>query len=63
MWGVETSFTFDKIADSGVFDNHFGPKRIAGKAEKVGFLVGGDFDDNVGPTSEDVLGLKNMAFG
>ena len=61
--GVETGFAFDEIADGSVFDDHFGPERIAGKTEKVGFLIGGDFDDNVGPASENMVGFENLALG
>lgn len=47
--GIETGFAVDKITDGGVFDDHFGPERIAGKAEKISAFVGGDFNDDVGP--------------
>ena len=49
LGSVETGFAVDKIADGGVFDNHFGPERITRKAEEVGAFIGGDFDDDVGP--------------
>lgn len=61
--GVETGFALDEVANSGVFHDHFGPERVAGKTEKVGFLVGGHLDDDVGPTSENVFGVQNFAFG
>lgn len=61
--GVETGLTVDKIANSGVFYDHFGPERVAGKSEKVGFLVGGDFDDDISPTGEDMISLEDFLFG
>ena len=49
MGGVKTGFAFDEVTNRSVFDNHLGPEGIAGKTEEIGFLVGGDFDDDVGP--------------
>ena len=62
MGSVETGFAFDEITDSGVFDDHFRPERVAGKAEKVGFLVGGYLNNDVGPTGEDMFGTENATF-
>lgn len=61
--GVETGFAFDEVTNSSVFHNHFGPERVAGEAEKVGFLVGGYLNNDVGPTSENVFSIQNFAFG
>ena len=49
LGSIEAGFAIDKIADGGVFDDHFGPERIARKAEEIGAFVGGDFDDDIGP--------------
>ena len=62
MGGVETGFAFDEITNRGVFDDHFGPEGVAGEAEKVRFLVGGYFNDDVGPTGEDMFGAENATF-
>ncbi len=60
LGSVETGFAVDKVADGGVFDNHFGPERIAGEAEKIGTFISGDFDDDVGPAGQDVLGFLDL---
>ena len=33
--GVVAGFAVDKVADGGVFDDHFRPEGIAGEAEKI----------------------------
>ena len=58
---VEAGFAFHEVANGGVLDNHLGPEGIAWEAEKVGFLIGGDFDDDVSPAGEDMLGFENLA--
>jgi len=47
--GVETGFAFNEVADGGVFDNHFRPERVAGKAEEIVSGIGRDFNDDVSP--------------
>ncbi len=54
---VVTGLAFDEIADSGVFYNHFGPERVSGESEKIGALVGGDFNYNVGPAGQNMLSI------
>ena len=55
--GVKTGFAFDEIAEFGILDNHFGPKWIAGEAEEKSAFICGGFDDDVGPTRDDVFGF------
>lgn len=55
-WGVETGFALYEIAETGVFYYHFCPKRVAGETKKIFALVCGDFDDDIGPAGNDVLG-------
>lgn len=61
--GVKTGFAVDEIADGGVFNNHFGPERVAGETEEVSTLVGSDFDNDVGPASDDVFGFFDFFVG
>ena len=63
LGGVKASFAIDKVANGSVFDDHFGPERIAREAEEVIAVVGGDFDDDVGPAGEDVVGLEDFFVG
>ena len=60
LGGVETSFALHEITNRGVFNDHFGPERVARKAEKVGFFFGSDFYYDIGPAGEDVFGLENF---
>lgn len=62
LGSVETSLAIDKIANGGVFYDHFGPERVAREAEKVRALVCLYFYDNVGPAGEDMLGVKDLFF-
>ena len=57
LGGIVAGLTVDEIADSGVFDDHFGPEGVSGEAEKVGALVGDHFHDDISPASEDVGSL------
>lgn len=61
--GVEASLAFDEVADGGILDDHLGPERVARETEKVGAMVGGDFDDDVSPAGDDVFGLENLMVG
>ena len=49
LGGVVAGLAVDKITNGSVFDDHFGPERVARKTEKICTLIGGDFDDNIGP--------------
>ena len=60
LGGVIAGLTIDEIADSGVFDNHFGPEGISGETEKIGAVVGENLNDNISPAGEDVGGLLNL---
>ena len=62
LGSIETGLAIDKIANGGVFYNHFGPERVAWEAEKVRALVCLYFYDNVGPAGEDMLGVKDLFF-
>lgn len=55
--GVKTSFAVDKITNGGVFYDHFGPERVSGEAEKISTTICGDFDDDVGPASQNMFGF------
>ena len=61
--GIVAGFAVNKITNSGVFDDHFGPEGVARKAEKIRALIGGDFDDDIGPTGENMLGVLNFFIG
>ena len=54
--GVETGFAFDEVAKTRVFDDHFGPERVAREAEEELAVRGGDFDDDVGPAGDNMFG-------
>lgn len=58
--GVKTGFTFDEIANFGVFNNHFGPKWIAGEAEKVVAAGSTSLNDDISPTSNDVFSVLDF---
>ena len=60
LWGVKTGFALYEIANGGVFDNHFGPKRIAWETEKIIALIGSNLYDNICPAGEDVLGMLDF---
>lgn len=60
---VETSLTLDEVTDSGVFDDHLGPERIARETEKESTMISGDFDNNIGPASDNMLGVENLIIG
>ena len=51
LGSVVAGFAVYKVANSGVFDDHFGPERITWKTEKIGAFIGGYFNNNVGPAS------------
>ena len=61
--GIKTSFTIDEITNGGIFDNHFRPERISGKAEKIGTTIGGDFNNNIGPAGENVFSFLDFFVG
>lgn len=61
--GIEAGFAIYEVADGSVFDNHLGPEGVAGKTEKESTLIGGDFDDDIGPAGENVFGLDNLMVG
>lgn len=63
LGSVETSLAFDEVADGGVFFDHFGPEGVAREAEEIIAAVSGDFDDDVGPAGEDVLGFLDFFVG
>ena len=60
MRGIVASLAVDKVADGSVFDDHFGPKRVAGETEKIGAFVRGDFYDDISPTSKDMFGFEDF---
>ena len=60
LGSVKTSFAFDEITNSGVFYNHARPERITREAEKIRAVISSNFDDDVGPTGEDVLGFFDL---
>ena len=60
LGGVIAGLAVDKLADGGILDDHFGPKRISWKTEKIGAVVGENLNDNIGPASEDVSGLFDL---
>ena len=55
LWSVKTGFTFYKIANSGIFYDHLGPKGVSWKTKKIIALIGCDFNDNIGPSGEDMF--------
>jgi len=58
--GVETGFALNEITEFGVFDNHFGPEGVAGETEEEVALVCGGFDDDIGPSGDDVFGVGDF---
>ena len=63
LGGIETSFTFDEVADGGIFDDHFGPERVARETEKECTAISGNFDDDVGPAGDNMFGFKDVVVG
>ena len=63
LWCVVTSLALDKIADGGVFYDHTRPERVPGETEEIGALIGGNFNHNIGPTSQNMLGFEDFFFG
>jgi hypothetical protein len=59
-WSVKASLTVDKIAEFGVFDNHFAPEWVAREAKEKITLVCGNFDNDIGPTRDNVVGFDNF---
>ena len=57
LGSVETSLAVDKITNSGIFDDHFGPKRIAWETEEISAVRSGNFYDYIGPASKNVLSM------
>jgi len=51
LWSVEISFAFDEITDGGVFYDHARPERVPREAKKIIAGIGGNFDNNISPTS------------
>ena len=60
LGGIVASLAVDKVTNGSIFDDHFGPKRVARETEKIGAFVCGDFYDNISPTSKDVFSLENF---
>ena len=58
--GVEAGFPVDEVAKLGVFDDHFGPEGVSGEAEEEVPVVGGDFDDDVGPARDNLFDISDF---
>ena len=56
LGSIEAGLAVDEITDSGVFDDHFGPKGVTGKTEEIIAFVSANFNDDVSPAGEDVVG-------
>ena len=48
---VEASFALYKIANSGIFNNHFRPEWITGKTKEKIAVGSSGFYDDIGPAS------------
>ena len=59
LGSVEAGFAADKIAELGVFDDHFGPEGVPREAKEEVALVGGDFYDYVGPAGKNLVGGRD----
>ena len=57
LGGVETGLAIDKVTDSGVFDYHFGPERIAWETEEICTVGSSNFNNNISPAGKDMLGV------
>lgn len=57
---IKTSFTFDKVADFGIFHDHSGPKWIAWKTEEESTVFGGDLDHNISPAGDNMFALQDF---
>lgn len=60
LWSVKTGFVLDEIANSSVFDDHFTPEGITGKAKEKSAVVSFDFNDNIGPASNNVMSANDF---
>ncbi len=60
MWGVVASFAVDKITEFGILNNHLGPEWVAREAEKIIAAIGGDLNNDIGPSGKDVLGFEDF---
>ena len=63
LGGIVAGFAVDEVADSGVFYDHARPERVSREAEEIGAFIGQNFDDDVGPASENVGGLFDFVVG
>ena len=60
LWGVVASFAVDKITEFGILNNHLGPEWVAWEAEKIIAAIGGDLNNDIGPSGKDVLGFEDF---
>ncbi len=61
--GVIASLAVDKITDGGVFHDHTRPEGVTRKTEKIGTLISGDFDDDIGPAGQNMFGVLDLVLG
>ena len=61
--GIEAGFTIYEVADGGVFDDHFGPEGVARETKKESTLIGGDFNDDIGPAGKNVFSVEDLMVG